>query len=86
MEVRAVIIRDATNPAYGYFMRITGMFALMHLPHAQDEKATPPLPPALCDHCRIPAAFKAEFLDVKLGRQVRVHQCTNCAKVIWEGE
>jgi hypothetical protein len=86
MEVRAVIIRDAIYPAYGYFMRITGMFALMHLPQTQNEVTTPPQQPRLCDHCRIPATFKAEVLDVKRGRQVRVHQCTNCAKVIWEGE
>lgn len=79
-------IGDAVNPAYGYFMRITGMVARMHLPHTQNEGAAPPQRPTLCDHCRIPAAFKAEILDVRLNRPVQIYQCLNCAKVIWKGE
>jgi len=81
-----VIIRDANNPGNGYFMRITGVFALMHSPQTQNEVTTPPQQPRLCDHCRIPAAFRAEVLDVRRDRRVQVYQCTNCAKVIWEGE
>ncbi len=39
-----------------------------------------------CDDCQLPATFRAEILDVRLDRQVRVHQCLNCAKVIWGDE
>jgi len=49
-------------------------------------KQSAALPPLSCHDCRMPAAFKMEMLDARLSRPVRVYQCTNCAKVIWEGE
>ena len=44
-----------------------------------------PSPPS-CDNCQLPATLKAEILDTRLDRVVRVHQCLNCAKVIWGDE
>lgn len=52
------------------------------------SRATPvavdPSPP--CDDCRLPASFRAEVADLARGRQVRVYQCQNCAKVIWNDD
>jgi uncharacterized protein with PIN domain len=45
------------------------------------QKAITPAP--RCDDCRMPLVFKAEVADFGRGRQVRVYQCLNCAKVIW---
>ena len=47
---------------------------------AMKETAAPPSP--RCDDCQLPATFRAAVLDAR-HRQVRVHQCVNCAKVIW---
>jgi len=40
-------------------------------------------PSPSCDDCRLPATLRAEVADLKRGRPVRVYQCENCAKVIW---
>jgi hypothetical protein len=42
--------------------------------------------PTFCDDCQLPAAFRADVADRQLHRQVRVHQCLNCAKIIWGGD
>ena len=47
---------------------------------AMKQSAAPPSPS--CDDCRLPAAFRAAVPDGRR-RQVRVHQCLNCAKIIW---
>ena len=39
-----------------------------------------------CDDCRLPVSFRAEVADLAHGRQVRVYQCANCAKVFWEDD
>jgi hypothetical protein len=44
------------------------------------------LPTPSCDDCQLPATLKAEIPDARLQRLVRVHQCPNCAKVIWGDE
>jgi hypothetical protein len=85
VEVRAIAIR-VTNAIQIYWpiIRIIGMFSLMQLSTAFKQSGA--LPPPSCDDCRIPASFKTEVLDARLRRQVRVYQCLNCAKLIWEGE
>jgi hypothetical protein len=44
------------------------------------------LPSPSCDDCQLPAVLRAELPDARLGRLVRVHQCPNCAKVLWGDE
>ena len=39
-----------------------------------------------CTDCQLPAVFRIEAMDARLDRPVKVHQCPNCAKIIWGGE
>jgi hypothetical protein len=50
-------------------------------PVAIDPSASP-----RCDDCQLPASFRAEVVDLARGRQVRVYQCQNCAKVLWNDD
>jgi hypothetical protein len=52
--------------------------------HATTKVPVEACPP--CDDCRLPAAFRAEVADVPRGRLVRVFQCQNCAKIIWQDD
>jgi len=39
-----------------------------------------------CNDCQLAAVLRAEFPGAGRRRLVRVHQCPNCAKIIWESE
>lgn len=77
MEMRAMILGAFCKPALGNLAR-----ALLPTPFKHVAALSRPC----CDDCRLPAVFRTELLDARLHRQVRVHQCPNCAKIIWGGE
>jgi uncharacterized protein with PIN domain len=54
-------------------------------PYQANRVAIDPSSPR-CDDCQLPAAFRAVVADLARGRQVRVYQCENCAKVIWNDD
>jgi hypothetical protein len=53
---------------------------LIPMPLNETAKVQPPW----CDDCHLPAAFRTEVSHVRLDRRIRVYQCTNCARVIWD--
>ena len=61
---------------------------LVHLARALSPTSwahRPALAPS-CDDCQLPAVFRTAVPRARPNREVRVHQCLNCAKIIWGDE
>jgi len=52
----------------------------------RDQSAQSPQPrrEQMCSDCAIPTVFRASIPDLGADRRLRVSQCPNCAKLVWE--
>jgi len=46
----------------------------------------PTSPRTVCDDCNVPVSFRACVPDRRTGKPVRIYQCPNCAKLIWDDD
>jgi hypothetical protein len=55
-----------------------------HLDQGQTAPSPQPRREQKCSDCAIPTVFRASIPDLGADRRIRVSQCPNCAKLVWE--